>query len=215
MQARLVTAPLNTPVQVSDVSAQVRFDVSSENTLITAYINAITEKAQTVTRRALITQTWELALDRFPLYNFNELDIMTNWKRGAYDTPNQIKLPMSPLQMVNSIKYIDVNGVLQTIDSSTYSVDTYSDVPRVAPAVGYDWPGTILNMNAVRVNFTCGYGVDSTFVPDAIRTWILINVANLYENRETETIANGRLTMVDLSTLADSLLDSYRVMSFS
>lgn len=45
-------------------------------------------------------------------------------------------------------------------------------------------------------------------VPMCIRQWLLLNVGALYENRESLIVGNGGV--IDLSTLADSLLDPER-----
>lgn len=45
-------------------------------------------------------------------------------------------------------------------------------------------------------------------VPQCIKNWLLLNVASMYENRESLTIGTGGV--IELSTLADSLLDPER-----
>lgn len=197
-----VTQPEGEPIIADDVSAQVRVDTSSEAVLVKLMIQAVREKAESILRRALLTQTWELKLDDFPGRD--------KWKfSGWLDTA--IILPLPPLQKVNSIKYIDANGDEQILDPSEYKVVTEAEPAYIVPAIGRSWPVTYEDTFTVTINFDCGYGNTPDDVPAAIRQWMLINVANLYENRETEGIAY-RETPFDISTLADSLIASYRMI---
>lgn len=191
MALRLIYAPSVKPVTVADIAAQVRADLTLETTLVEAYIAAVVEKAEAYTRRALISQTWEMVLDCFP--------------------DREILLPLAPLLSVTSIKYLDGAGVLQTIDSSGYSVDTASTPGRVVPAYGTSWPGTQDMPGAVVVRYVCGYGPAAADVPASIKAWIMLNVSSLYENRDTVIIGN---IVNELNTMADSLINTYRVVSW-
>ncbi|QXE85974.1 hypothetical protein KP003_16665 [Geomonas nitrogeniifigens] len=201
MRLNLITPPAAEPINVTQVEAQMRLqlgdiDFLGETGPVGLFISAVRQKAEAVTRRALVTQVWELVLDGFP--------------RGR----DPLEVPLPPLQSVESITYVDTTGAAQTLDASLYRVESDSapncQPGQILPAYGQQWPATLDDVGVVRVRFTAGYGtVDA--VPEAIKQWMLINVANLYENRESETVANGKLTMVDLSTLADSLLADLRV----
>ncbi|MHB0929187.1 MAG: head-tail connector protein [Candidatus Nanopelagicales bacterium] len=70
---------------------------------------------------------------------------------------------------------------------------------------------TLNDLATVTIRFSAGYGTAGSNVPEGIRNWMLINVANLWENRETEVMASGRLTQIDMSSLSDGLLEDYRV----
>jgi uncharacterized phiE125 gp8 family phage protein len=64
-------------------------------------------------------------------------------------------------------------------------------------------PTTVLNWQVVSTPI-------APAIPAAIRQWMLLNVANLYETRETLRI-DLRAASVDVETMADSLLASYRI----
>ena len=91
-----------------------------------------------------------------------------------------------------------------------YVVDTDSTPGRVMPAYGKAWPATLDYPGSVRVQFTSGYGDTADDVPQCIKNWMLLNVANLFENRESESVSDSRMSQIDLSTMADSLLDPER-----
>lgn len=191
--------PLSEPIDLSDFEGQTRLQgqLSDEATTVELMITAVRERAEAITRRALVTQSWKLTLDAFPY------------------TANPINLPLPPLQTVDSITYIDSNGDQQTLDPLSYRVGTSGEPGYVKPAYGLYWPITLNDTDVVEINFTCGYGpiapATSLNVPKGIIQWCLINVANLFENRETEGIAY-RDTKFDLSSLADGLLENYRLL---
>jgi len=201
--------PGQEPITLSDVERQIRVtDLSSEATEIELFIQAVRERAESITRRALVTQSWDLTLDAFPSNNWNFAS-----QGGSFG--NRIILPKPPLQTVNSIIYIDSNGDEQTLDPSLYKVVSKAEPGYVQPAYGTTWP-TVLNDSAVvTINFNCGYGpIDpdtSLNVPAAIKQWMLLNIANLYESREAIGIAY-RETKYDLTeSLVDNLIENYRI----
>lgn len=196
MILKQITKPAAEPVSLTDVEAQCRIgSLSDEALAVERFIAAVRQKAEAVTRRALITQTWELVLDAFPA------------GRGA------ISLPLPPLQSVGFITYTDIDGVTQTLDPLAYRAITDAEPAYIIPVYGLSWPVALNDDAVVRVRFTCGYGPTdpdtAANVPEAIQQWILLNVANLYENRETVVV--GKNSLVELHTLADSLLDDFRV----
>jgi uncharacterized phiE125 gp8 family phage protein len=61
-------------------------------------------------------------------------------------------------------------------------------------------------VNAVRVRYRAGYGDTADTVPKAIRAWILMHVAAMYEQREAVAAKDIKA----LPFLA-GLIDQYRV----
>jgi uncharacterized phiE125 gp8 family phage protein len=99
-------------------------------------------RAERVTGRALVTQSWRLRMDAFPCRR----------------EPLVVDLP--PLASVEGITYVDADGATQTLSPSAYQVDLDSRPARIAPAYGHDWPGTRHQLNAVTVAFTAGASAD-------------------------------------------------------
>ena len=74
----------------------------------------------------------------------------------------------------------------------------------------------------MRVRFKCGYGplasddpedpdkVMPNNVPNGIKQWMLLNIGSLYSNRES-VIVEGKLSLIELTTLADGLIVNYRL----
>jgi uncharacterized phiE125 gp8 family phage protein len=199
MARKLIIPPKVEPLAFADVEAQIQSTLPDDQAdLVGGFIVAVRQKCENELRRALLTQTWDLVLDSF-------------LRPGARcPSWNAIEIPLPPLQSVVSVKYLSTANVLTTLAPTEYVVDLDSTPGRVMPAYGKTWPSTLDFPNAVRIQFVAGYGDEAEDVPQCIKNWMLLNVANLYENRESETVSTGRLTAVDLSTMADALLDPER-----
>ncbi len=120
--------------------------------------------------RKFITQTWERAMDRFPI-------------------GDSIEIPYPPLQTITSIKYFDVDDTEATFASSNYYVDTYSEPGVVALNDSKTWPSTTLRpTNGVITKYICGYGDAAANVPDMYKQAIKVLGAELYEHREAGVV---------------------------
>lgn len=195
MTLNIITQPVIEPVSPANVEAHCRIDdLTSEQDTVELLISSVRQRAESITRRALITQTWELVLNRFPFGR------------------TSIELPLPPLQSITHIKYFDTNGVEQTLNSSLYRVIKNTSVPsEVMPVYGTEWPSTLDDSAVVTIRFVCGYGDSADKVPAAIIQWMLLNIATLYENRETLVVGGKSIGMVDLKTIADGLLENFRI----
>lgn len=159
----LVTPPTGLPVSVEDLKAHTRIDHATEDPQLTQLVKAATTWVEQKTRRALLTQTWDIRLDYFP---------------------RLVELPWTPLQTVDTVEYIDDTGATATLTEGThYQVDQYSAPPVMAPAYGTVWP--VLRgetLNAVRIRVTVGYGKPKD-VPKDLRYAILMLCDHWYEHR--------------------------------
>lgn len=223
MPAVLVVAPAVEPVTAEEAKAHLRVLDASEDSLILGLITAAREAAETICRRALVTQQWKLTLDEFPMPAMGISS--ANWygpqwgtnpgplsaARVEGRTGYEIFLPRPPLVTVDSVTYYDTDGTLQTLSSSQYLVDIVSEPARLVPAPNVTWPATQTRINAVAVLFTCGYGAAAA-VPSGIKRWMLTRIGAMYENRE-EIVVDKRVAAVELPFI-DRLLDPYRVVTF-
>jgi uncharacterized phiE125 gp8 family phage protein len=193
MALTLITPPAEEPLTLSEVKASpsLRVSTATDDTDITALIVTARRMAETYTLHALVTQTWELVLDGFP--------------------SGGIVVPMPPLQSVTSIKYIDTDGVEQTLDALLYSVDIDTIPGLITPAYGETWPTDVRDqVNAVRVRYVAGFG-DEADVPQDIKTWIKITVGTLYDNPQAVVVGGFGQTVVAIPrNFVDGLLDDYR-----
>lgn len=157
-------APTEEPVTLAEAKMQVRLDEADDAPLLPSMIGSARRKVEEFTRRQLVTATFTLKLDRFPL--------------GP-----TINVPRPPLQSVSSITYVDPDGDVKTLATSVYSVDTDSQPGRISLAYGQVWPAIREQDNSVVITFPCGYGA-ATAVPDTFKDAIRLLIAHRWENRE-------------------------------
>jgi len=167
MSLRLITPPTTEPVSVETAKLFLRVDDTSDDALITSLIKAAREKGEELSRRAFITQTWEVTMDEWP----HELEI---------------ELLRPPLQSVTSVKYIDIDDVEHTVDFSTYYAVTKSEPGELVFKTLQS--SSLRREGAVTVRFVAGYGSAASDVPERIKSAIMSLVAHWYENRESQNV---------------------------
>lgn len=163
-----ITTPTVLPAAyLSMAKSHMRVSGSTDDALITVYMNAAINDAEEYTGRAVFDTVYKYTLMDFP--------------SGA-----EIVLPRSPVSAVASIKYYDEDGVLQTFGTGNYSVNIndqmrgsiYLDEDADWPAVQED------NPEAVEIAFTAGYGSAYTDIPQAFAFGILLYAGHVYDFRD-------------------------------
>lgn len=187
MRLTLITAPVETPVDLAETKRHLRLESDDEDALVLALIQSATEHVEQETGRALMPQTWDMVLDAFP-----ECDV--------------IELPLPPLQSVTSVKYLDTAGVEQTLDSSHYRVDASGLTARILLEYGESWPATQSVRSSVTVRCVVGYA-DQDAVPFVLKQYLLIMIGSMYEHRESVVVGPA----VNSLGFVDRLLDRFRI----
>ena len=162
-------APVAQPVTTEKVRNHLRIvgteqDADLEGLYIPAAVSAI-EKA---TGRQLITATWRLGLNEWPL----ERDYVKHYA---------ISLPLGKLQAVTGITYIDGSGDRVTLAADQYQVFSDHEPALVMPIYGQAWPAARIEPSSIQVTFRCGYGDAATNVPIGLQNAVCIMAAHLYE----------------------------------
>ena len=196
-------------ITVEDIERQIKYNLSNQSDHIIQLIQAVRENCEAITRRCLKPTQKVLNLNQFP------------GCRGVIEIPNP------PLRSIESIVYFDTDGIEQTIDSSLYRVVLKNQNPAqpsyVMPIYGTSWPTALYDVDSISINYTCGYGtvINSESIPEtlelpkAIKQWILINVANLYDNPETIQIGNAnRMSVIEVPSIADGLIANYKIVKW-
>ena len=203
-----ITPPSIEPVTLEEAKLQLRVDSDFDDSLICDAIQAAREDCEGETHRAFITQTWQLILDHFPgtaehYQGYTDLGLMGDSALGlgvppvgytyrfqseVYFRAGAIIVPNPRLQSVDFIQYLDDNGDLQTLDPSQYVVDAANEPGRIAPAPNTNWPLTLIStrapvLNAVTVQYKCGYGDTAAAVPASIKLAMKMLIAHWYDNR--------------------------------
>ena len=172
----LVTRPTEEPVSRHDAKVWLRLDHSTEDELVDSLIRMVREQVEE-RGIAVMTQTWDLRLDRFP---------------------SVIRIPKTPIQEVSSISYVDTNGDTQTLAASEYTTDVYSKPARIVPAYGESWPSIRSVPNAVTVRFVAGYGSGATpaEIPERIIQAMRMALTTAYAMRGDHQAAENAVARV-------------------
>jgi uncharacterized phiE125 gp8 family phage protein len=192
------TPPAEEPVSLAEAKSFLRITDNDDDALIDSILSAIRHKAETWTRRLLITQTWTLWLDSVP--------------EGL-----TLPIPLSPLQTVKDIKTFDLANVESTFDPNKYFIDIASTPGRVALNDGQTWPTSLRRINALELEFVAGFG-SASIVPDAIKQGILQWVKLLFANKsklfESDESTSGLLELnrIPIPTTVMVLWEPYRVL---
>jgi uncharacterized phiE125 gp8 family phage protein len=197
----LVTAPTSDPISLAEAKAHCRVTTLDEDGLIAGYILAAREMAETYTRRAFTTQTWDFTID---------CDWPQAVDREVYRTQDRIVLPKPPVQSVTSVSYTDLDGNEQTLATNQYRVLRLNQERSEAfidPAYGVVWPSVRRQAETIRVRFVCGYSAENP-LPESIRHAMLLIIAHFYEHREAVNVGN---IVNELPMGVEALLFPYRV----
>ena len=167
---KLITGP-DELITVDDVAEFIRAEFSeSEENLIETLITAARQMCEDYLFRKIGVQTVELRNKGFPVNNA------------------PISLP-APLISVTSIKYLDGDNIEQTLDSSEYVVSD-SEPGLITPV--NSWPETSAAGDSLRIVFVAGYSdpgespMQSEALPKTIKIAMLMQIADMYENREAQ-----------------------------
>lgn len=200
----VVSAPATEPVSLTEAKAWLKVDTSDDDTLITELIQVAREAAENYTRRAFVTQTLKLTLDRFPIYRGNGrfeqdgiFEVSVPYALGA--DSGQIFLPRAPIQSVTSIVTYDDDNNSSTVSTSIYRLDAVAD--RVFLNESQTWPTDLRDYAAIEVTYVAGYGAASA-VPASIKAAIKMHILRMYDGR----------TVCDMPSNCMALLDQYRIV---
>lgn len=188
MNIKVITPPNDlTTVSLAEARLQCKVDPddTSHDALLTGLITAAREFAEHATQTAIGSQTLDLALDEFP------------------GTSDAITL-RGPVGSVTSVKYINEDGIEQTLSTANYALDDYAAPARVLAAFDTEWPATRDTANAVKVRYVAG-----ATVPQAVKAALLIHIElesplNPHTQQEREAMEKAR----------DSLLNTVKVYGF-
>lgn len=203
--SKLITGPIEEPVTVPEAKTHLKVALSftDEDSYIAGLISAARWQAEMFTRRAFLSQTWQMFLDHFPggdgRYN-------RNFEERC------IRVIRPRLQSISFVKYLDPGGALQTLDPATYVVDTGSEPGRICTAIGTAWPPTGRLPRAVQIQFIAGFAdtesqalaADPGF--NSIKLAVMHLVGHWYFNREP--VVSGQV--VTLPMHVQSLLMGQR-----
>lgn len=191
MRLKLITAPATEPISLDEAKVHLKVDGGEDNALISALITTARQLGESETKKAFITQTWELSLDFAPV---------------------EIEIPKPPLQATGlSIKVIDAAGAETIVDAATYDIDASENSPgRVKLRSGKSWPSH-RNFASFLINFKAGYGDNGTDVPEKLKRALFLLIGHLYENRGDEGTVKARVQVIEEARVLFASYKIYRI----
>jgi uncharacterized phiE125 gp8 family phage protein len=179
----LIVPPVVPPVTVEYAKRHLRSLGNSEDVLVETWIWAATSYIEEMTGRQIGLATREAWLDAFP------------GAPGGSFRHLKIELPHPPLQSVVNVTYVDGDGAVQTFEDPSTSPATslinvrapqgdYAAPGTVEPIAGQSWPIARCESDAVRIQYTCGYGATADDTPALLRGAILYLVAHFDQFRQ-------------------------------
>ena len=217
MSIKLKIPPAAEPLSLTEAKAYLRITDANDDTIITAMIGAVRQQCEEYTKRALVTQTWELWMDSFPCGETPKTD-------GYFETRQLsmvrrlINIPRPPLRSVASLITYDAAGIATVFPVTHYFVDTASEPGRIALNSNQMWPLALREYNAAQIEFVAGYGDTAASVPNALKQGMLFLLKILFADKakafETdEPHSLGGLNDKLLPPIVKGLWNPYRVMS--
>ena len=204
MTIEVLTQPAYEPVSLAQAREWLRLesDDTANTAVLQLLIRAMREDAENLTHRAFVSRQLRLNLETWPT---------------CHTYGSRIELPFPPLITVDSFKYVDTDGTLQTLAASQYSVHDEAEPAFIIPAYQVTWPTIRQVPDAIQITFTAGYAVGSPpdeaaaqeNVPKILKLWMQTKLATLFENREQ--IISGTIVAKLPRDYTDGLLDSITV----
>jgi len=179
MKIVVATAPVLEPVSASELKLHLRMDDESygeEYTLLEDYIKTAREHVETITRRKLLTQTWDYYLDEFPDEDyfkipFGNLASVTRitYKESDWDGTDE---PVSSLT-ISDTACIETNGTKNLIftgSCTTAATGTYTIASNIITAVSLTSGGAGYSAIPTVATQTGDGGVTATIGPGLLMT---------------------------------------------
>jgi len=183
----LVTAPATEPVTASELRTHLRTDSTElpdgeANSLIAEARSHIENE----TGLAFISQTWRLAIDRWPAGGeawwdgVREMSITELYRSNSLQS---VKLPRWPLASITSITtYDEASNSTSVTTANVFDVDTYRTPGRLTLKRGQTWPVALRASNAIEIVYVAGYA-NAAAVPAMMKRAVKQLAAFLYSNR--------------------------------
>lgn len=159
-------SPTVLPLELVKKQLQLEADFIEDDALISIYVDAAITEAENYIHSEISEKKF-----RIDGKSFNDA----------------LSFDKQKINTIDSIKYLDAAGVLQTVDPANYTLESVNKhETKIAFVEGFEFPEVQeFKPNAVQVSVTVGYKEGK--VPKAIVKALLLMVTNSYEFR-TDTV---------------------------
>lgn len=189
MSSILLTAPAAEPLALDEARAFLRVDTHDDDETIAGLIAAARLAVETQTRRALMTQGWRLALDRWP-------------------ADGRIAVRPGPLRELTAARVYDAVGNAAALDLQHFVPDLGASELVIAP---WALMQSARPAAGIELDVTVGYGDTASDVPEPLRQAMRILTAHWYDNRGL--VAANTTSVALLPAAFAALIAPYRMVS--
>ena len=209
---RLQTEPAVEPITLAELKTHLRISGTDEDDFLTPLIAEVRQEAEDATGLALITQVWQLTLDRWPSMREEwwdgeregHIDLIYGGERQNYAS---VVLPRYPLQTVDTVNVYNEAGTPTAVTvADVFDIDTQSLRGRMTIERGATWPIALRANNAIEITYTAGYGDAALAVPAPIKRALKQWAAYAYEKRGDGCTVDDAYT----ASGAKNILNRYR-----
>lgn len=191
MTSYLLTGPAIEPISLEEAKTYLRVSDAADDQLITTLIAAARVHVETLTRCAMITQTWRKVLDCWP-------------------NSNQIELPLGPFHSLQAIRVYDASGDASILPLAQFLPDEKSRPARIVLPQMITGQPIKREKAAIEIDYQVGFGNSAVDVPSALKQSSLTLIGHWFQNREAVVMA-GSGAIVPHGF--DQLIASYKVMN--
>ena len=202
MGIRIVTGPAVTPISVLGLASLKSHvneagDVSDNDALITLYCATAWDHCERYSWRTLLTKQLRLSLPGWVV------EPAESYRRKFSSIP----LPRPQVVSIESVEYYDEANVLRTLSGTGWGADLFADVVELEI---YDFPSLYDRPDAVRVNYTAGYGSAAADFPPVLLHAVRLLVGDYYRTREPAAADLGTVNaLLDAISCRDERLAAY------
>lgn len=203
------------PVSLETVLSHLRIesDTGDSAFIESVIIPSARQLAERKSGSAIRPARYKQTLSAFPRHERDRVSGASSFapfSRASKSLP--IKFAHGLINSVDSVTYIDTQGVTQTLDVSTLNIVVVDSANvELSLSAGAFWPQTADAANAVTIIYRAGMLPDdfASFFPSVIH-WILLACGWAYENREMFLI--GKTAAIEMpASYVDTLLEPITV----
>ncbi len=173
-------------VRLDDLKTHLRVVHDKDDEYLTELIIEAREEIEDTSGLALISQTWQMTLDRWSGQRDQWWDgvrqmAVTELDGGFPSTFDVIRYPLISVDTIN-VYDEDSNATAVTI-ASTFDIDLISKPGRIALQSGAVWPIASRSINSIEINYTAGYGTGASDVPTPLVRAVRNMAGYMYSHR--------------------------------
>jgi len=172
----LLTDAATEPLTLAEVKTFLRITTTDYDDIINPLIKTVRQLCEKITGRDMINKTWSTYLDNFSCGFYPD-----NFYPFVCNSDYSIGLLKSKLQSITSLEYY-IDDVLTTFDATKYYITDEADYAAIYLNKNQSFPSIDDRRQAVKITFVSGYGVNATFVPEALKEGMKFHISALFDN---------------------------------